>query len=206
MAITTYAELQTAIADFLNRDDLTSVVTTFISLAEAQFQRDIRHWEMEKRQLASPTEQYLTKPSDWVETIRLHVTGSGTSPVNLISRDEMADRRAKGEDVAGVPCYYTHSGNTFELYPTPSEATEMELLYFSKIPALSDSNTSNWLLEASPDIYLYGALIHTAGYLHEDQRIQAWASLYSAAVQRLNQRSDQAKYSGSGLTMKIRSY
>ena len=39
MAITTYAELQTSIADFLNRDDLASVTTSFISLAEADMQR-----------------------------------------------------------------------------------------------------------------------------------------------------------------------
>ena len=39
MTITTYATLKTAIADFLNRDDLTSVIPTFIALAEADMQR-----------------------------------------------------------------------------------------------------------------------------------------------------------------------
>ena len=34
MPITTYAELKSTIADFLNRDDLANVATTFISLAE----------------------------------------------------------------------------------------------------------------------------------------------------------------------------
>lgn len=203
---TTYAELQTEIADFLNRQDLTSVIPTFIDLAEAQINRDIRHWQMEDRQLATATEQYLTKPSDWVESIRLHVTGSGTSVVNLISRDEMADRRQQNENVAGTPMYYCHSGNTIELYPTPDESTELELLYYAKIPALSDGNTSNWLLADSPDIYLYGALAHTAGYLHEDARIGTWGQLYAAAVQRLNLSSEKARFSGSGLTMKIRGY
>ena len=49
MAITTYAELQSAVADFQNRDDLTSVIPTFISLAEAQMQRVIRHHKMMNR-------------------------------------------------------------------------------------------------------------------------------------------------------------
>ena len=49
MAITTYAELQSSIADFLDRDDLTSVIPTFISLAEADMNRQIRHWRQEKR-------------------------------------------------------------------------------------------------------------------------------------------------------------
>ena len=52
MPITTYTELKAAIADFLNRDDLSAVVPTFISLAEADIQRRVRHWRMEKRSTA----------------------------------------------------------------------------------------------------------------------------------------------------------
>jgi len=35
MAINTFATLKTAVADFLNRDDLTSAIENFIALAEA---------------------------------------------------------------------------------------------------------------------------------------------------------------------------
>lgn len=49
MAITTYTELKSAIADFLNRDDLETVAPTFIALAEADINRRLRHWRMEKR-------------------------------------------------------------------------------------------------------------------------------------------------------------
>jgi hypothetical protein len=49
MAITTYTELKSTIADFLNRDDLTAVIPTFISLAEAQMEREVRHYKMQKR-------------------------------------------------------------------------------------------------------------------------------------------------------------
>ena len=47
MSITNYTNLQSTIADYLNRDDLTSVIPVFIQLAEAQMNRDIRHYEME---------------------------------------------------------------------------------------------------------------------------------------------------------------
>ena len=47
MALTTYTGLKASIADFLNRDDLTSVIPDFVALAEAQINRDIRHWKME---------------------------------------------------------------------------------------------------------------------------------------------------------------
>jgi hypothetical protein len=39
MAISTYTDLKTSIASWLNRDDLTSVIPDFISLAEAGINR-----------------------------------------------------------------------------------------------------------------------------------------------------------------------
>ena len=206
MALNTFTALKASIADFLNRDDLTAVIPDFISLAEAQINRDVRHWKMEARSSGQQTaaDEYMQIPSDWVETIRLHLTGTGTSVVNLVSRDSMADKRAGAEDTAGTPIMYTHADSQFQLYPTPSVDTNFELLYYQKLDALSDSNSDNWLLLDSPDVYLYGALLHSAPYLAEDQRIAIWAQMYSASVQRLNEVSEDARYSGSGLKLKIR--
>jgi len=206
MALTTYTELKASIADFLNRDDLTTVIPDFITLAESQINRDVRHWKMEARSSGqqSAADEYMQIPADWVETIRLHLTGTGTSAVNLISRDAMADKRQGDNDAGGTPMYYTHADSQFQLYPTPNAETDFELLYIQKLDALSDSNADNWLLLDSPDVYLYGALLHSAPYLAEDQRIAIWAQMYSASVQRLNEASESARFSGSGLRLKIK--
>jgi hypothetical protein len=205
MALNTFTALKASVADFLNRDDLTAVIPDFISLAEAQINRDVRHWKMEARSSGqqSVADEYMQIPADWVETIRLHLTGSGTSVVNLISRDSMADKRSSAEDVSGTPIMYTHADGQFQLYPTPSTDTDFELLYFQKIPSLI-SNSDNWLLLEAPDVYLYGALLHSAPYLAEDQRVAVWAQMYSASIQRLNEVSEDARFSGSGLKLKVR--
>ena len=205
MALNTFTALKASVADFLNRDDLTAVIPDFISLAEAQINRDVRHWKMEARSSGQqdPSDEYMQIPADWVETIRLHLTGSGTSVVNLISRDAMADKRQGDNDTSGTPMYYTHADGQFQLYPTPNATTDFELLYYQKIPSLI-SNADNWLLLDSPDVYLYGALLHSAPYLAEDERVAIWAQMYSAAVARLNEASESARYSGSGLKLKIR--
>ena len=205
MALTNYTGLKASLADFLNRDDLTSVIPDFVALAEAQINRDVRHWRMEARSSGQqdPADEYMQIPADWVETIRLHLTGTGTSVVNLVSRDAMADKRAAQENAAGTPRMYTHANGQFQLFPTPDATTDFELLYYQKIPSLI-TNTDNWLLLEAPDVYLYGALLHSAPYLAEDARLAVWAQLYSAAVQRLNQTSEDAMFSGSGLTLKVR--
>jgi len=204
MAITTYSELKTSIADYLNRSDLTAIIPTFIALAEAQINRDVRHWQMENRATTSFDGQYGTRPSDWIETIRLQLTGTGTTSMSLISQQAMADKRMSADNVAGRPLFYTHSESQFELYPTPDGAYAAEVLYYQQVPALSDSATYNWLLRSAPDLYLYGALIHSAPYLVEDGRAAVFAQMYGAAVNQLNLQSEASKTSGAGLKLKVR--
>lgn len=206
MAISTYTELKSAVADFLNRDDLDSVIPTFIALAEADINRSVRHWRMEERSSGQQSggDQYMQIPADWVETIRMHVVGSGTSPINLASIATIADKRASSEDQAGVPTLYAHVRGEFELYPTPVEDTDIELVYYKKLDALGDSQASNWLLSEAPDVYLYGTLLHSAPYLADDARVAVWAQMYSAAVSNLIDSGEKAQYSGSGLKLKLR--
>lgn len=205
MSITTYAELQSAIGDFLNRDDLTSVIPTFIALAEADLNRRVRHWRMETRTTLTIDDQFVDVPSDWAETVKLSVsTSDGPQEVELVSHADMADLRGSSNDTAGTPQYYAMSAGQFEFWPTPSESTTGTLLYITEIEALSDSNTSNWLLTQYPDAYLYSALTHSAPYLQEDSRVAVWAAFAKSAVDGVNADSAKSKYSGAGLRMKIR--
>jgi hypothetical protein len=206
MALTTYAELQTTISDFLNRQDLDSVVPTFISLAEARINRELRHFNMVKRSTAAADTRYSTPPGDWLETVRLHITDNPPSDLELISQNDMAQMREQRGNTQGRPRFYAITAGEIEFFPTPDDSYTSELVYYADVPALSDSNTSNWLLSKYPDIYLYGALVHTAPYLDEDQRTQTWAALYQSALDTANAESEKARHSGSGLRMLIRSY
>ena len=47
MAISNFTNLKTAIANYLNRDDLTSYIPDFISLAESRINNELRVREME---------------------------------------------------------------------------------------------------------------------------------------------------------------
>tara|TARA_R110000851_G_scaffold97428_4_gene211145 strand:+ start:1648 stop:2268 length:621 start_codon:yes stop_codon:yes gene_type:complete len=206
MPITTYTELKAAIADFLNRDDLSATVPTFISLAEADIQRRVRHWRMEKRSTAELDTQYSAIPADFVEVIRMYITSGDTKPLELISQGELLDRKRKNLNTSGSPSYYAITAGEIEVFPVPDGTYDLELYYIARIPALSDSNASNWLLERYQDAYLYGSLVHSAPYLKDDARAQMWAALYQSAVDAINAESERSKFGGSGRRMKIRSY
>lgn len=203
MPLSTYAELQTSIGSFLNRTDLASAAVDFIALAEAQLNRDIKHWRMEKRATASIDGRFSAVPSDFVSPVRFQV-GTTDAPMDPISIQDMHDRRAANNDNAGTPCYYALAGDEFEFLPTPTSALTATLLYRASIPALSDSNTSNWVLENAPDVYLYGALIHSAPYLVEDARVATWGALYSQALSQLNRQGEAGKFGGAGKRKRVR--
>lgn len=206
MAISTYAELQDQVSVWLNKPDVDQTIPTLISLAEAGFRRELRHWKQQKRSVAEINSQYSAVPSDWLETIRFYTTDGNTQPLDLISQAELIDRKAASANATGRPQFYAVTGGQFEFYPVPDDVYNAELVFFADIPALSDANTSNWLLDEFPDVYLYGTLVHSAPFLGEDARLQTWASLYQAALAGLNQSSQAARYSGTGLRMKIRSF
>ena len=198
---TTYTGLLAEVADTLNRDDLTSVIPTFVAAAEAQLNRDVRHWKMEAINTSSVNGRYAAIPSDWVETIRATMNDK---PLALMSRDDMQRQRSK-DSASGMPLNYAHVAGQIELYPTPDAAYDLELLYIQSVPALA-TNETNWLLTLAPDLYLYAALIESAIYLKDEELLTAYAAMYKSKLEALNSASRKATSSGTNLKLKIRSY
>ena len=195
MALSTYTELQAAVADFLNREDLTAAIPTFIALAEARIARDLDHWKQEKRVETTFDERYEAVPNDMLEVLSLHHEDGGR--IVVMATAEMQERRGKISDQAGKPCYVRLTAAQFELFPTPDTAYSVSMLYRGRIPALSDTNPTTWVITDAPDIMLYGALAQAAPYLMDDARLQTWAALYQSAVDALNAESKEAKAVGT---------
>ncbi len=199
-----YDELKAAIADFLNRDDLTAVIPTFIRLAESRIARDLRHWRQERRSTAQLNAQYSEIPADFMQPIRFQITDLPTNELKPISMAQLFQMRGDRNDRTGRPEYYALTAGSIELFPTPDAQYNASLVYYGRVPALSVSNTSNWLLTEAPDAYLYGSLVHAAPYLKDDSRLTVWESLFKLAIDTLNLSSSDAKWGGSGLQMKTR--
>ena len=126
--------------------------------------------------------------------------------MRLLSQTDMMEMREERGSAPGEPRFYAISAGQLEFFPTPDGDYQGSMIYYADIPALSDETPSNWLLAEYPDAYLYGSLIHSAPFLHEDERLTAWAALHESAIELINRESEQAKFGGSGARVKIRSY
>lgn len=206
MAITTYSQLQTSIANWLDRDDMASVIPDFIALAEKQMEREVRHYKMVERSSGALDSQYSAVPADWLETIRFSISSGDTFKLEMTTLNDLMTRRQNARNTSGRPQFYAHVGETFELFPTPDATYTMELVYYQEIPKLSASQTTNWLLGDAPDAYLYGALLQAAPYLGEDERVAVWAQLYAGAIASLNAASDRTKQTSAGMRIQVNTY
>ena len=200
--ITNYATLQSAIADYLNRADLTSQIQTFIQFCEADLNTRLRSREMIVNATATSDGQFVALPPNWLEAINMMIVG-GQSPLRYITPDE-ADTIIKAQTYTSTR-FYSMTTGVIELVPPAVDDITIDMVYYGKIPALSDANTTNWLLTKAPDVYLYGALTHAAPFLMDDQRMPVFSQIYLARVQSLQDESQKALHSGSPLISRPRS-
>lgn len=155
MSITTYAELQTAVGNWLARDDLSSYVPDFITLFESVANRRLRVRQMETTATLTPSSGAATLPTDYLAWRRLTWNGSTSRELEFVHPTYL--RAAYPSADAGTPRIFTIEGSTLSIRPT--DGTTLTMDYFQKIPVLSASNTTNWLLTAHPDVYLWGAMV-----------------------------------------------
>jgi len=201
MTITSYATLQSEIASWLNRDDLSSIIPTFIQFVEADVNSRLRHQKMVIRAQATSNQEYVQLPSDWLEAINIHII-DGAQPLSYVTLDQ-ADRINK-QQIITKPSFFSIMDNALEIVPAPGSNIDIEMIYYGKILALSNTNTSNWLLVKAPDLYLYGSLVHAAPYLLDDQRVGMFANMYNSRLESLALESDKAVHSGSPLVARTR--
>lgn len=201
MTITTYATLQSEIASWLNRDDLSSIIPTFIQFVESDVNSRLRHQKMVIRAQATSNQEYVQLPGDWLEAINIHII-DGAQPLSYVTLNE-ADRINK-QQIVTQPSFYSIMDDALEIIPAPASNIDIEMIYYGKIPALSNQNTSNWLLVKAPDLYLYGSLVHAAPYLLDDQRVGLFANMYNSRLEALALESDKAVHSGGPLVARTR--
>jgi hypothetical protein len=107
---------------------------------------------------------------------------------------------------SGQPKYFCVIGGQIRVLPTPDTSYVSELIYYGKLSKLSTSNTTNWLLTLSPDVYLYGSLLQAAPYLQDDARIQVWAGLYQRGIEALNLADERGSMTGGALMARARTF
>jgi len=192
MALSTYSELQASVADWINRSDLTTQIVDCITLAETEINRWLRVTWNEKRAYAVPTSAFVALPTDYIGMRNVQWNYSDYRvPLEQLSPQQMDNMEMLSE--VGLPQFYVIQDQHIELRPAPSSdnTTQIEVTYYFKPAALSDSNTTNEILDNAPDLLLYATLMIVSKINLDATRVQLFQSEYErikSEIMRFNQK------------------
>ncbi len=205
MSLSTYSELKTSVANYLNRDDLTSLIPTFIQLTETRLNRELRVRANMVRAETTTTAStaFYNLPSDLIElrNITYETSDSNSYALNYLSPE--SGTREYGSYTSGYPRAYTNLGKNIKLYPSPDATYTIGINYFQKLTPLSDSVSTNNILDEFSDLYLFGSCLEGAIYLNDTEQTQRFASIFTDTLNNAQEAEEKARYSGTVMQMTV---
>lgn len=191
-----YTELQAKVAAWLHRSDLTAVIPDFILLAEERLNRDLRVRQMEVALASTDTvDNRISVPDGTVSVKSLWVPGYESTPIKPHSFDYVLSAGR-----SGMPTYFAWQGSNFVFDGNGS----VQGVLYQAIPALSVSVATNWLIDANPSAYLFGALYEAAVYVKDAEAEARFWQRFSATIDAINGNDMRDKFSGGALVARPR--
>lgn len=171
MAITTYAELKTALADWSNRSDLTSYLGDFIAVAEARLNDALvlKDMESEESLTLTTSQNYVALPTGYVSPIAFWlIVDSVRVPLGFVLPEQLPYHTD-----ASQPQYWAIDGVNIR-FDVPASEDYSAKFRMVKKSNLSDSNTTNYLLTRRPDIYLSAGMVELARFTRDVELFNTW--------------------------------
>lgn len=179
MAIGTYAQLQTAVANWLERGDLTDRIPEFITLAEARINRRLRRSNLETdlALVGVPGSRFIALPATFDTALQMWLTDA-TGRNRLIP---VPATQLETSTSAGRPSFYAIDGSNVAFERPLDQAYNFELRQTAML-ALSDASPTNAILTQWPDLYLNGTLAEAAPYMLDDERMKIFEPKFVVAL------------------------
>lgn len=184
-----YPNLLTTVASYLERDDITDSIPTFIMLAETKVSRII------KAQLATiavtdnltQNNPIVVKPDRWIETVSFTIeTPSGVVVLKERSRETIQSFYPVITDTDQPKYYAEWQQNYYYVGPTPDDNYPFELIIYQQPEFLSDTQQTNYLTENAPDLLLYSTLLEAESFLKNDDRLPIWKAARDEIIAQIN--------------------
>lgn len=194
-----YAALSAAVTGWMHRNDASIVANAdlFIDMAEGELSRLIKHPAMEALTTLNTSTAWVALPSDFIGPKSARI---GTNQLKLQGYDTLQSN-ANANTLTGATQYYAVAQNKLYLFPGPTTSTDISLVYYQRLPALSLSNANNWLGDAYPDAYLYATLKHAAVFMKRVEDAQGYQALMSGAVDEINKQAAWFSYGAAPLSI-----
>ena len=198
MALTTYAELKTALGTWTRRADISTYADDLITVAEGRIFKEVRCREMEAALSSAIAAGVLAVPADYVELKNAYIDGT---PIRNLERKspEWILRTYPTRSSTSKPSYIARDVSNFIFGPYPDSAYTVKGTYYKELTALSSS--VNDLFTNNPDLYLAASLAEAFEFLRNQPMQDKWESKYQRIKTSISTQYKAENFSGGPLTM-----
>ena len=191
--IMTYDSLIADTIAYMERNDAQFVaqIPSLISLAESAIAAELKTYlqltVVETNILQNQV--ILAKPARWRKTVSLKTNGK---PMLMRSQDYIAQYQSESDP--GVPLYYAeYDYNNWAFAPAPDANYPVEIIYYSEIQPLDESNQQNLFTREAPQAMLFGTLLQAQGYLKALDKLPVWKSYYTDCLAALKKEDNSRR-------------
>jgi hypothetical protein len=198
LSISTYVELQAAVASWLKRSDLTSSIPDLITLAETRIFRELRSKDMETSFSTAITSGVISLPTSYVGLKFAYIDASPTQWLDR-KTDLWIYQNYPTRFSGGIPKFIAREGSNFIFGPYADSGYTVKGIYYKNIGPVSSS--AHAVFTNNPDLYLFASLVEAEPFIKDDKRIPLWEAKYQTILESAQGQSDDEEASGSTLRM-----
>jgi hypothetical protein len=195
-----YAELQACLLAWIDDSAANINPAECIGLAERRLTRLLNVPEMEATTTLDASVPSIDLPPDFREA---RECTRDTEPRVLLQATAPATLRLLfPSSRAGQPQVFAISGSSLLIAPSPDAAYTIRLVYKQALPALSENNPTNWLLNKQPDLYLAASLAMAEFRGWNDARLPLLKSWYDELITEVNEAGQRARHASGPMRMR----
>jgi hypothetical protein len=205
--ISGYTSLQTSVADWLAKSNLTTFIPAFIQNFEERFYRQPRNYGkwMESSALSVSFSSTATIPTDYLGARTLYLNGQVRQPLIVSSLEQLYAKYPRAGS-SGIPAWVSRDGANFVFGPVPNGTYTLNGTYYAKPVLLrnfASDAAAHYLIVNAPDLLLYGALLEAVSFIKDDSRIGIWQSFYDRALSDYRDLQKNLNFSGGSMQVMV---
>jgi hypothetical protein len=203
MSISTYAELSTAIVNWLDVPAASfpsGGISDLITVGEKRLFREARSRDMEYALSDTIAAGVIALPASYVSLKFAYINGS---PISRLERRpaEWIYQQYPIRSSTGRPKFIGRDSTNFVFGPYPDSGYTVKGIYYRRLTVIETA--PNALFLANPDLYLFACLAECEPLIGRDARITLWEAKYQKILSMINGEDRAEDASGGGLQMRV---
>jgi hypothetical protein len=203
-----FDDIKTAAQAYTDRydDELVVMLPSFTRIIEGRINNALRTGEQSVRGQIwlEKDQEYYGLPSDWggfrdVEILK-DGTKTGGRTLTYLAPEEM--NKINRSDRHNRHNYYTVIANQIQVAP-PSDNEVLEVVYYQRLPPLTNGDDTNWLTMKNPDAYVFGLCAEICSFAKDADGFMVYDGRFKEALGNITQEDQITRWSGPALRVQV---